>query len=495
MSVQLLRAIAATSVLTAVSAFSAVPAAAAVDEIPITTISVAARLDFIAGQAAADRGDASEANALYRAAVAADPDFTYAWVNLGGVSFSTEEFAASIKKADAVGAKASAGERLLVEINQRFLDADVTTQLALAMRLVEKYPQSPRAWLTLGGVEFGLNHFAEQRADIGKAIELDPALMTAPLQMANSYLFNAPRDLVAAEKYYRQAIALAPGEDNLYWALGDVYRARNHLEEARQYYQLATLLDPNDGTALVKLGHVNSFLGRYDEARADYDRGIAIAEPANKPFFASYKTFTWVHAGDAAIAVRELEKLATEVDTMDLEDDQRSGAKIFALTNAATVCLEKGMNDDADRVVGELAGALRGNAQAVGTEEFSRIQEAQIAYFEGQLAAHRGDYAGAARLAKKNAELVAQQQNPRKMENYHELTGLSLFLQRKYLQAVAEYRQADLTNMYNKYHLALALDGAKQKDEARRLFKEVGEWNFNTVGYALVRKDALARAG
>jgi hypothetical protein len=49
--------------------------------------------------------------------------------------------------------------------------------------------------------------------------------------------------------------------------------------------------------------------------------------------------------------------------------------------------------------------------------------------------------------------------------------------------------------MYSKYHLALALDGAQQKDEARKLFKEVGEWNFNNVGYALVRKDALARAG
>ena len=49
--------------------------------------------------------------------------------------------------------------------------------------------------------------------------------------------------------------------------------------------------------------------------------------------------------------------------------------------------------------------------------------------------------------------------------------------------------------MYNKYHLALALDGAQQTHEARKLFKEVGEWSFNNVGYALVRKDALARAG
>lgn len=466
-----------------------------IDEIPVTTHSEDARMNFVAGQAALDRGDASEANVLFRAAVAADPDFSYAWLNLATVSFSTEEFNSSLRRAAESAPKASEGERLLVEVNQRFLDSNFDSQLALAKQLVEKYPNAPRAWLTLAGVEFGLNHFAEQRSDIAKAIALDPTLMAAPFAMANSYLFNEPRDFVQAEKFYRQAIAIAPGEDNLYWALGDVYRGTNRLDAARRYYELATRLDPHDGTALLKLGHVNSFLGNYDEARADYDRGVAIAESANRPFYMSYKMFTWVHAGDAATAVRELEKLATEVDTMDLQDDQRSGAKAFALTNAATICLEKGMNDEADRVIDNLAGVLRGNAQAVGTEEFSRIQEAQIAYYEGQLAAHRGDYKAALALAKKNAELVAGQQNPRKLENYHDLMGLIYFLQRKYGKAVEEYRQADLTNMYNKYHLALALDGAKQKDEARRIFKEVAEWNFNTVGYALVRKDALARAG
>jgi tetratricopeptide (TPR) repeat protein len=153
------------------------------------------------------------------------------------------------------------------------------------------------------------------------------------------------------------------------------------------------------------------------------------------------------------------------------------------------------MPDEAGRVVSELAGVLRGDAWAVGTDEFSRIQEAQIAYYEGQLAAHRGHFKQAFELARKNAELVASQQNPRRMENYHDLMGLIYFLERKYPKAVEEYRQSDLTNMYNKYHLALALDGANKKDEARRIFREVAEWNFNTVGYALVRKDAKARAG
>ncbi len=469
--------------------------AAAIEEIPITTRSQSARMDFIAGQAALDRGDGAEANALFRAAVAADPDFTYGWLNLGNVAFSTEEFAESLKRAAASGSKASEGERLLVQVNQRFLDNDFQSQLALAEQLVQKYPRSARAWLALAGVQGGLNKFVEQRQSIGKAIRLDPSLAAAPFAMGNSYLFNEPRDFAQAEKYFRQAIDLAPGEDNYWWTLGDVYRATNRLEEAREYYTRATLLDPHDGTAPVKLGHVDSFLGRYDAARSDYDRGIANADAATKPFLANYRTFTWVHAGDPKTAVQALEKLAADSDTMEVPADQRMGAKVFALTNAAQIALHTGLNDDAGRVIGKLSAALRTNAKIVGTEEFSRIQEAQIAYQEGQLAARKGDYAQALSLAQKNAELVTKQQNPRKMENYHDLMGLISLSQKKYDDAVAQYRKADLTNMYTKYHLALALEGAGQTDEARKVFKEVGSWNFNTAGFALVRKDALARAG
>ena len=80
-------------------------ALAAVQEIPITTSSAEARLAFDAGQAALDRGDAPQANELFRTAVAADPNFTYAWVNLSNVTFSTEEFIAALK-----GARAGRGE-------------------------------------------------------------------------------------------------------------------------------------------------------------------------------------------------------------------------------------------------------------------------------------------------------------------------------------------------------------------------------------------------
>ncbi len=45
------------------------------NEIPITTSSTEAKMDFRAGQAALDRGDGAYANALFRAAIDKDPRF------------------------------------------------------------------------------------------------------------------------------------------------------------------------------------------------------------------------------------------------------------------------------------------------------------------------------------------------------------------------------------------------------------------------------------
>jgi tetratricopeptide (TPR) repeat protein len=470
-------------------------ALAAVQEIPITTSSAEARLAFDAGQAALDRGDAAQANDLYRTAVAADPNFTYAWVNLSTVTFSTEEFNAALKGAEQGVASASEGERMLLEFNKLFLTNNFDAQLTLAKQLTDKYPNSPRAWMVLAGAQAALNKFEDQRTTLTKVMELAPWFSPAPFTLGGSYLFGDPKDFGKAEKYYRAAIALSPSTDIYYWSLGDVYRGTNRLEDARRYYKLALQLDPKDLTAPIKLGHVNSFLGHFDEARQDYDRGIAAGGPANAGFLAPFKCFTWVYAGEPAKAIEALEKLVADIDGFGAGKDQVLNAKVFALTNAATIALFSGLNDDAQRVLTARTALMRENAKLVGTEAFSRIQEAQIAFFDGQLAAWKGDYKSASKLAQKTSDLVANENNARKMEPVHELLGLIALRQKNYRKAVTELRLADQTQLHNKYLLAQALDATNGKDEAAKLYKEVAENNFNTVDFALLRAPALKKVG
>jgi len=349
--------------------------------------------------------------------------------------------------------------------------------------------------MLLAGAQAGLNQFAEQRATLEKLMGATSDFAPAPFALAASYLFNDPTDFAKAEKYYRRAIEIDPGADQYYWSLGDVYRATNRLEDARRYYQLALKLDPHDSIAPLKLGHVDSFLGNFDEARADYDRGIAAASPANAGFLTAFKAMTHVYAGDAAGGVQALEHTVAEIDALGAPPAQRVNAKIGALTSAAQIAMWSGAFDDAQRILTARAALMRENSQQVGTPAFANLQETQIVFFDGQLAAWRGDFSAAKKLAKKVAELSAEQNNPRKMEPYHELLGLIALRQKNYKQAVAEYRQSNLAALHNKYHLAQALEATQATEEARKLYREVAQNNFNTADFAMFRKEALKKAG
>jgi len=138
---------------------------------------------------------------------------------------------------------------------------------------------------------------------------------------------------------------------------------------------------------------------------------------------------------------------------------------------------------------------MRENAKLVGTDAFSKIQESQIAFFDGQLAAWKGDYKTAGKLAQKTADLVAGEENARKLEPVHELQGLIALRQKNFRKAVTELRLADQTQLHNKYLLAQALEATNGKDEATKLYKEVAENNFNTVDFALLRAPALKKVG
>ena len=48
--------------------------------------------------------------------------------------------------------------------------------------------------------------------------------------------------------------------------------------------------------------------------------------------------------------------------------------------------------------------------------------------------------------------------------------------------------------MYMKYYRAVALEESGQGEPASALFDEIAVWNFNSVGYAMIRKDAIERA-
>jgi tetratricopeptide (TPR) repeat protein len=62
-------------------------------------------------------------------------------------------------------------------------------------------------------------------------------------------------------------------------------------------------------------------------------------------------------------------------------------------------------------------------------------------------------------------------------------------------QAAALLRRADIANdPLIRYYLAMAEEATGNLEEAKKLYLEVSRWNFNSIGFALVRSEAAEHA-
>jgi tetratricopeptide (TPR) repeat protein len=462
-------------------------------EFQITTASAEARNHYMVGERLLDVGRPQEAIVHFRKAVELDSTFAYAYLGIAQSAASTQEFKESVDAAARVIEGKSSGEKLLLDINRTFLANNAEGTLELAQRLTQAHPNSPRAWLVLGNAQQALNQHAAARESYQRAVALDRNMYAARAALAFSYRQFEPRDFAKSKEQADLAVAAFPDEAKSHELLGDVLRGMNDLPAARDAYAKAVEKDSTLGVARLKVGHINSFLGNYADARAAYDAAIASAKDGNKVTYANYRAFTAVHAGEARAALNELaaaERLATR---SGIPEHQVGGLRIFTLQNAATIALHTGMQREAELIINQLRTVMRSDAARVGDTAYTRQQDAQILFWESQLAARKGDFATALAKAEEHKKLIENDRSPRRLEAYHSLLGLIELRKGNHAAAVEHYRKANLNDEYTRYHLALALEGAGQAEEAKKIFAEVGAYNFNSVGFALVRADAVKR--
>lgn len=459
---------------------------------PLGTESAAARAEFMQGIRNLDAERFVVAREHFGKAVAADPNFAlghlYAALNATSLGSYRNHLDEAIRLVD----RATPVEQLWIRAEQKAADNDINGQIEIAEQLVRMTPNNPRAYAYLANAQFAANKRAEARATLERATQMDPNFAPAWVQLGNSYLVTEPRDIAKAETFIRKALVLQPNEAFVHDYMGDVYRAQNNLPQARaEYTQMATL-SPTRGEGFQQRAHVNSFLGNFDEARADYDRAIELSDPTTKPAYGVFRSLVAVYANDPAAAEKELEQVAATVDP-NLQN--ATGAKIFALTSAAQIALENRHLDVAQRVVDQLRSLYLVQAAAGRTDAFRRGSQANIDYWEGMLAARRGDYATARQKAQNIITQLAPDQNPRKNEPAHEVLGMTDFLQGNFQAAADHLAQANPDDPYIWYYRGLALEKAGKTAEAKEFFARAAGWNFNGAGTALVKKTATQKAG
>ncbi len=192
------------------------------------------------------RGLVEDAEPYYRSALARDPEFKEAWINLGLAAFSqgrTEE------------AQACQREALRLD------------------------PESPDAQNNLGMIHYTLGHLTEAENCFRAALRLDPAQPNATLNL------GSVRQLLGhveeAEGLFRRALALgadpARGNSNLALALMEQVRP----EEAEQCCRKALAINPESAEARANLALSLLTMGRLEEGWRQYQSRWKVEAMAN----------------------------------------------------------------------------------------------------------------------------------------------------------------------------------------------------------------------
>jgi tetratricopeptide (TPR) repeat protein len=458
--------------------------------LPISSLSPQQLTNLEAGFAALEQNKMMSAHRLFSQLIEQQPDKPVSWIALGWTATSAEEFARASKMSAQLKTQATVAEKILSEIQATYISGDAEQRISLAQSLVKQFPNSSLAWWVNGNVLSSVQQNDEARVAFDKVINLAPMDALGYMAAGNSLLFSEPRDLQKAEQMFLKVTHLQPANTNAHIALGDARRAQNKLDLALEDYTRASLLEPQNGTAFTKKGHVNTFLGHYDKAQQDYQTAIQVAEPAGAMYLGNYKAFTYIYQNQPELSVKALKDWLAYIDTLPIEDHQKVQGKLFTTNNLALIQMHIGQLDKVAETLKQREALIERQISQVDDKLFNRVQRANIHFFRGYLQAHQGNLTVAADTADKMQQLLIPVKDPRKLENYHELMGFISLKSENWDKAVAHYNKADQEKVYVKYHKAIALEQKGDKKAAYNLYREVRDYNFNSVDYALIREDA-----
>lgn len=457
-------------------------------ELPVSAASDEAMQAFKTGMDLLDVGNGQQARVYFSKAIELDSNFATAYLFRANTSPSNDHFKSDLRAAANKLGSENESDKILVEIYRTYLNNNKEERLKQAQQLVATYPTSARALVILGDSYYDINDYQKSREEYQKAIDLDSAWVGGYFSLGTSYMNMEPRDFKRAEENFLHVVELKPDLSGSHVYLGDAYRAQNDLVKARTAYEKALEKDPNDALTYLKRGHVNSYLAAFDNARKDYQKAAEL-NPDNKATPITYEAYTYLYAGDFKTAKAFLEDKSKNIDKLGLQEGQKNGAKFSFLNSCAVIALHQEDAKEFNRIIALMKPISEKIGESVGTEEAKLQQKAGTLLREAQSLTLKGDYAGAIAKAEEAKTTLEPIKDANKLWQYHYVLSYISYKQGKFDDAIAHMEQSDPSAPYAKYRLAMACEKAGQTERANKIYGELVDYNFNNIGYALIRKE------
>ena len=454
---------------------------AASGTIPITTRSDEAYDLYLEGRDLAEHIRPAEARQRYLAALELDRHFALAHLALANSAVSTREFFESMERALALADVVSEGERLMILAVDAGVRGEPDEQLRHLHRLVELYPEDPRALAALAGVYFGRQEFAEAVEYYERAVERAPDY--SPPYNLLGYAYRSLGRYEEAEDAFLRYIELVPGEPNPYDSYAELLMKVGRFEESIAAYEKALEIKPDFLFSLRGIGHNLVFLGRFDEAREVFERQLELAPDVGQRRGALFWLATaHIHQDEPAAALEVLTRMSALADA-----DGDRAAVAGDLVTMGNVLLEAGDPEAAEERFVE-AVQLMGDADV--PEEVKENTRRNFLYWKARIETERGRYADAERHLAAYREQVARRQIPFEERRVHELAGAIALGRGDVRTAIEELAAANQQNPRVLYLSARAHLAADDLARATELAERAANFNGFGLNYAFVRRPA-----
>jgi tetratricopeptide (TPR) repeat protein len=461
--------------------------ASEMSKIPVTTKSEKALGSYLKGLGLSDKLRGQESIEYFQKAVAEDPDFALAYLNLAFVTPSAKGFFENLGKAKALIDRVSDGERLWILGVEAGVNGFPMRQREFYKELVAAYPNDERARNLLGNHYFGQQEYALAIDQYEEATKNAPDFSQPYNQLGYCHRFL--ESYAEAEKAFRKYIEIIPDDPNPYDSYAELLMKIGRYDESIESYKEALALDPNFVPSHIGIATNLNFKGRHVAARKQLDTLYSMARNDGERRAAHFaKAVSYVDEGDMTKAIEELEKqyaLAQKIN-----DAAAMSGDLIAIGN---ILYEWGKYDEA---AAKYQRAVEVVKKSDLSQEIKDNTELNFLYNAARIAMKKGDFATARAKAKQYLEGVEAIRNPNQIRLAHEVAGMIGLEEKDYDVALKELNQASQQNPYNLYRMSLAYLGMGDDEKAREFCRKAAEFNaLNNMNYAFIRGKAKELLG
>jgi tetratricopeptide (TPR) repeat protein len=447
----------------------------AAKEMPVTTSSPKARELFEHALTDYENLYLEQANIGWRAAIHADPNFALAYLFIAYNSSDPVEANAAQEKAKTLAAKASPGERLLIQWITSARENNFIAGISAMNDMLEMFPKDKHLAYLAGNWLMGQNSYEQAEKTLQGALAIDKNYPPALNDLA--YCYAQSREYPKAFEVMDRYVAVLPTLPNPQDSYAEILRMSGNFDAALEHYRAALEIDSWFDYSQLGLADTYALMGNQVRARLEYEKAIQNAyTAADRLAYGLQSATTWARENNFAEADKAFAALAEKAHASGFDLIEAQAHRMMSLYQA----------DDAEslRHLASAEEALNHPATSISKSE-REDERARVLRYRAVRADHAGNHDLAAQALQQLETMAGSTRSAVVQSSYHGAAGALLMSQQKTQDAIAHLEE-DEDNPYSLELLSRAYSTARAGDKKHEVEVKLRGSNVPTMEQALV---------